>query len=585
MRKLIIFLIALTLVGFPSAVSYWVDNFNNCPTNYMSLTCTGTKLVCGYSGTTYCSEPAVINPPAVTATSNLDKDAGSFNGGYLIDCYAYDGTAPFCDNAGAFWCDYNTTCYTTKHRDTTCTANMFGASTCGSCRTNRGDCSGDDDCETTFSSTACAVGANNNVPSCGNCYCNSGAFDCDGGGNGTGNGCEILNGAACAAGSNNKYSGCAGAVGNCICQTNYNDCDGLGPGVGNGCEIHNGDACSIGGLSGTYSGCSGAVGNCIVPKSYFETGTDTNYSTTNPLLWGHNFGLGWLMNLSNSTNSSLVINQNACIVFPDTTSQCTAASGGYTYAQIATNLGNHSADMPAIYSNITSLQTSNTSIWTQFGLISSNFTSFTTSNSSIWTWLGNLYSNVTNLQTSNTSIWTWLGTNYINVTGLQTSNASIWSQFGLVASNFTSFTTSNTSLWTWLGTNYLNMTALQTSNTSIWTWLGTNYLNVTGLQTSNTSTNNRITAVNNTLNTLINNVSSISNYSADKTVLYLNITGLNTTKVPYTGATGAVDLGSYNITAQNYSITGSPGYINGNATCFRLMFNSTVGIVVGSACG
>jgi len=152
---------------------------------------------------------------------------------------------------------------------------------------------------------------------------------------------------------------------------------------------------------------------------------------------------------------------------------------------------------------------------------------------------------------------------YINITGLQTSN---------------------TSVWTWLGTNYINVTGLQTSNTSIWTWLGTNYINVTELQASNTSTNARITSVNDTLNTLIGNVSTLGNYSADKTVLYLNITGLNTTKVPYTGATEAVNLGTYNITAQNYSVTGSPGYISGNATCFKLNFNSTVWIGVGSAC-
>ena len=518
MKQILIFLFIFICIHNLYA-AYWVDNFNNCPQTYQSQTCISPTLVCGYSGgITYCADPSAIVAPTGTATSNTDQDSGSYNGGYLIDCYAFDSGSPYCNNNGAFWCDRNSSCYTTKHRDTTCTANLFGRATCGSCRTSWDDCSGDDDCETNLGVTNCAVGSNNNVPSCGNCVCDSGA----------------------------------------------NDCDVSGAGVGNGCEIVNGAACSIGGLSGTYSGCSGLVGNCVVPKSYFETGTATNYSTTNPLLWGMNFGLGWLMNLSNSTNSSLVINQNACIVFPDTTSQCTAATGGYTYTQIAANIGNYSASQAGIYTNITNLQTSNTSAWT---------------------WLGNLYTNVTNLQTSNTSVWNWLVTNYINVTSLQTSNTSVWTQFGLVSSNFTSFTTSNSSIWTWLGNLYSNVTTLQTSNTSLWTWLGTNYLNVTDLQTSNTSTNNRITAVNNTLNTLINNVSSISNYSADKTVLYLNITGLNTTKVPYTGATGAVDLGSYNITAQNYSITGSPGYINGNATCFRLMFNSTVGIVVGSACG
>ena len=454
MRKLLVLLVFVAVIGSLSA-SYWVTDFNTCPQTYQSQTCISPTLVCGYSGgITYCADPATITAPVSTATSNTDQDAGSYNGGYLIDCYAFDSGSPYCNNNGAFWCDYNTSCYTTKHRDTTCTANLFGASTCGSCRSAWGDCSGDDDCETNFGSTSCSVGSNNNVPSCGNCVCDTGA----------------------------------------------NDCDSSGAGVGNGCEIVNGASCSIGGLNGVYSGCSGSVGNCVVPTSYFITGNRANYSTVNPLLWGKNYGLGWLLNLSNSTDSVFGVNQNGCAVFPDTTSQCTASTGGYTYAQIATNLGNYSASQAGIYSNITNLQTSN---------------------SSVWSWLGNLYSNVT---------------------------------------------------------------ALQTSNTSIWTWLGTNYLNVTGLQTSNTSTNNRITAVNNTLNTLINNVSSIGNYSADKTVLYLNITGLNTTKVPYTGATGDLNMGVYNVTASNYSVTGSPGFISGNSTCMKVNFNSTMWWGIGSAC-
>ena len=207
------------------------------------------------------------------------------------------------------------------------------------------------------------------------------------------------------------------------------------------------------------------------------------------------------------------------------------AMSNLTLSQISANLGNWTLDKPNYATQAYANAINNLS----YSQISSNIGNYSESQSGIYT----------------------------NITGLQTSNSSIWN---------------------WLGYLYSNVTTLQTSNTSIWTWLGTNYINVTGLQASNTSTNARITSVNDTLNTLIGNVSTLGNYSADKTVLYLNITGLNTTKVPYTGATGAVNLGTYNITAQNYSVTGSPGYISGNATCFKLNFNSTVWIGVGSAC-
>jgi len=294
MRKMFIILVCIAFIGVLSA-SYWVIDFNTCPQTYQSQTCISPTLVCGYSGgITYCANPASITAPGSTATSNVDQDSGSYNGGYLIDCYAFDSGSPYCNNEGSFWCDRNNTCYTSKHRDTTCTASVFGMSSCGSCRSGYGDCSGDDDCETQLGVSNCAVGSNNNVPSCGNCVCDSGAYDCDAG----------------------------------------------GAGVGNGCEILNGDSCSIGGLTGVYSGCSGSVGNCVVPTSYFVTGSRANYSTANPLLWGKNYGLGWLLNFSNSTGSIWGVNQYGCSVYPDTTSQCSAGVP-YTGATANTNLGTY----------------------------------------------------------------------------------------------------------------------------------------------------------------------------------------------------------------------------------------------------
>jgi len=491
MRKLIVVLAFIALIGSLSA-AYWVTDFNTCPQTYQSQTCISPTLVCGYNGgITYCADPSTITAPGSPATSNTDQDSGSYNGGYLIDCYAFDSGSPYCNNNGAFWCDRNSTCHTTNHRDTTCTASLFGASTCGSCRSGYDNCTGDDDCETQLGVSSCAVGSNNNVPSCGGCVCDTGAYDCD----------------------------------------------SSGAGVGNGCEIANGAACTIGGLTGVYSGCSGAVGNCVVPTSNFVTGVQANYSTTNFLLWGKNFGLGWLMNLTNSTNSSIGIDQNACIFFPDATTQCTASSGGYSYSQISANIGNWSDDKLSYATQAYANAINNLS----YSQISANIGNWTLDKPSYAStaYVGAMNNLSLSQIASNIGNWTLDKINYVSTAYVNAMNNLSYSQISANIGN-----------WTLDKPSYASTTYVGAMNNLSYSQISTN----------------------------------IGNYSKDQAVLYLNVTGLNTTKVPYTGATEAVNLGTYNITAQNYSVTGSPGYIGGNATCFKMYYNSSMWFGVGSAC-
>lgn len=142
-----------------------------------------------------------------------------------------------------------------------------------------------------------------------------------------------------------------------------------------------------------------------------------------------------------------------------------------SYSQIAGNIGNWSNDMNTI-NNLTYAQIgANLGNWSNDKAGMNNFS------------YAQIAANIGNYSADRSSL-------YSNVTALQASNTTIWS---------------------WLGGAYSNITALMTSNTTIWNWLGGSYINVTTLQTSNTTTNNRITSVNGTLNTLIENVSSMGN--------------------------------------------------------------------------
>ena len=106
------------------------------------------------------------------------------------------------------------------------------------------------------------------------------------------------------------------------CVSSYHDCNNN---TADGCENHDGDVCTVGELSGSYSNC-----NCVVPTETFETNTLAQYSSTGPLLWGKQYGTGWLLNLTNASNATFGIDASGCINFTDNTTQCTAGAGaGY----------------------------------------------------------------------------------------------------------------------------------------------------------------------------------------------------------------------------------------------------------------
>jgi hypothetical protein len=347
----------ILLCATVSAQSYWVKDPNNCPTSYQSQTCSGSDVVCGYdSGITYCYDPASISAPGGSTTSNTNRVCeDSCDGGYVIDCYDYDGSAPHCDNSGSAWCDRNSTCYTTWHRITSCTGGSFGASTCGSCNSGYRECDGgNDECEVVdnaacesnshfdaddacvgsygacdcdsgyddcnnddgdanqetgqYGSDGCEIdeyttdyptGGNNRYNNNCACICDSNYEDCDASGCDAGNGCEYQALVSCGTNALNQ-TGCAG----CTCNSGYYFCDGA-PDDGDGCEINDGSSCSVGAVSGTWD-CSVGAGGCytvdggteysctceVDPQDIATTGSIVLWSGTYPMLWMTQYGSG-----------------------------------------------------------------------------------------------------------------------------------------------------------------------------------------------------------------------------------------------------------------------------------------------------
>jgi len=217
------------------AQSYWVSDPDTCPQTYSGQNCTPYN-VCGLNGgTAQCYDTSVLVPPAGDATSNTNYSS-AFNGGYILDCYALDlAPDPYCNNNGAWWCDRNETCYTTYHRNTTCTGGLAASFTCGVCRATYTYCDGSyedaDGCEININVSNCSllgggyINLNNVVDGSCNCNCKTDFFDC------------------------NNDDG----------DSNIN--------TGN-CEIAQGDPCIVDGLAGVYNGCE-----CVMSTQYFETGT------------------------------------------------------------------------------------------------------------------------------------------------------------------------------------------------------------------------------------------------------------------------------------------------------------------------
>ena len=360
-KQIIIITFFILFFNSVHAADNWVGDLTESPNldaiNFPGQDC-NPDVICGdNSDIAQCYTNASLTPPSSPATSNTDYTA-SYDGGFIINSYATaDSTAPYCDNNGAFWCDRNSSCYTTDRRDTTCLANLFTATSCGSCRSGYLDCDTDaTPCEIqinggcgfstgTFASICLVVGSggDGNCTASGNSDCNNDDSDnnertCNGGSDG----CEIISGASCGVGTGTLESAvCVNSTsGNCTnaarLDCNNDDADNnedTGNGLIDGLEILIGGSCSVGSLSGTYQNyCSGGLGVCDVDKSYFETGTFTEYltnSTEKALLWFKNWNpTGWLINTTNINNETWGVNNDSCMVLKDGTEVCDASDIG-----------------------------------------------------------------------------------------------------------------------------------------------------------------------------------------------------------------------------------------------------------------
>ena len=128
-------------INLALADNYFVSNPANCPTDAFSQTCVGGLKVCGVnsSNVVSCSSTGSINPPG----SSTSVSSGTVNaaGGYMLDCYAYDGADPRCDNNGSDFCFQNSTCNGLAEV-TICTGGQWAASTCGTCKPGYNSCDG-----------------------------------------------------------------------------------------------------------------------------------------------------------------------------------------------------------------------------------------------------------------------------------------------------------------------------------------------------------------------------------------------------------------------------------------------------------
>lgn len=258
--KKVFTIILLLLIATPAfGASQWVQDPTTCntvdATNFPGQSCSPVD-ICGDSGgTAQCYDTSLISLPVGASAPSVTNYSSSYNGGYVLNCYAtVDGSAPYCDNGGAWWCDRNETCYSTNNKTTVCDGGAY-TYTCGSCRTGYQDC----DATPTI--------------------------------------CEVQTGVTAQDEDHTVYAAACGYA----CASGYLDCDGdIGTG-GDGCEVLDGDACSVGGLTGEYNGCSGGVGNCVLPIIDWPVGIETLYSTSSAMLWGVQYGTGDFIYMEDDT--------------------------------------------------------------------------------------------------------------------------------------------------------------------------------------------------------------------------------------------------------------------------------------------
>jgi len=290
------FLIALIVaVVIPlSTATLWVDDPEDCGTEYQSQTCANPgEVVCGYSGgVTYCYDNASIVPPGTTGYSTTSY-SGSFDGGYIFDCHSYNAPEPYCTPAS---CDRASACYNVN-RITNCTADTFSTYVCGSCRSGYQACDGSiidaDGCEVDYGTTSYPGEANAHYASDQSCdpECNSGYLDCN---------------------------------------------SDLGT-SGDGCEVLDGSSCDVAGLPGTVNGCDGGVANCELDNVDIATsGIQANWSSSsNPFLWLRMFGSAPVINATTASNGSFIVN-NSGAYWNGTDLSFSGSSGGNTTEEIVT---------------------------------------------------------------------------------------------------------------------------------------------------------------------------------------------------------------------------------------------------------
>lgn len=359
MKKIIFLPLFLLMIISTVSAANWQANPYDCPNEYNFVTCPGTKIQCGIEGgiAPYCYEPGSLSPLQNSTSNSGDTYNAAFTGGFILNCEETDSDEPYCDSSppgGDFWCNRNVTCYTTYHRQTRCIENMWSnetdSSICMDCRTNYFECDGSiedaDGCEH-LAGASCGSGTGtkeyNECIDASNANCTSNTnSDCDdddsdgfrGTCNGA-NGCEIISGASCGSNTGTYASAqCVGSGGNCTRISDYLDCDDddsdsnlITCNGANGCEVDDGGTCTVGALVGTYSGCT-----CVVDKSYFETGTYTEYQTNSSqlgMLWFKDYySSATLINATNWQNESWILNATGCITWMDGTATCTNPTGG-----------------------------------------------------------------------------------------------------------------------------------------------------------------------------------------------------------------------------------------------------------------
>lgn len=295
---LIIFLLMINI----AYAAEWVDDPADCPVEYNSVSCTGTERQCGINPTgpaPYCYEPSSLTPPDTTETQS-NNPTGSFNGGFLVDCEATDGSEPYCDNGGAFWCDYNSSCYNSPmYRKTNCTD--WGEGGCSqNCRSGYEYCtdlsvigtSNTENCNIDIGTTSCSElgGSGTNTAVQGDCACDcaSGYQYCSGESTPgitqdvEGTGCNIqISASDSCSDLNAVYNNSHNDVNtncDCTCDTGYVACE-----ENNSVHI-DGAGCDVdyGTTTGTYFGWSST--NTVIDQNCILNCTADHYNCNGDII-------------------------------------------------------------------------------------------------------------------------------------------------------------------------------------------------------------------------------------------------------------------------------------------------------------